>query len=89
MSDLGLNLPHFEFLSLYLGMFDQNWSFLHKNEDFDQIYLSKGSKTQNVEKFSLDLIFAGKIAKVLVTESDRNQSKLTVWHHMYNLTRWI
>ena len=30
ISDLGLTLPHFEFLSLYLDMLDQNWSFLHK-----------------------------------------------------------
>ena len=30
ISDLGLTLPHFEFLSLYLDMFDQNWSFVHK-----------------------------------------------------------
>ena len=27
------------------------------NEDFDQIYLKTDSKTQNVEKLSLDLIF--------------------------------
>ena len=26
--DLGLTLPHFEFLSLYLNMFDQNLQFL-------------------------------------------------------------
>ena len=57
ISDLGLTLPHFEFLSLYLDMFDQNSSFLQKIEDFDQIYLNTGSKTQNVEKLSLDLIF--------------------------------
>ena len=55
-SDLGLTFPHFEFWSLYLDMFDQNWS-LTKNEDFDQKYLSTGSKTQNVEELSLDLIF--------------------------------
>ena len=30
ISDLGLTLPHFELLGLYLDMFDQNWSFLHK-----------------------------------------------------------
>ena len=28
LSDLGLTLPHFEFLSLYLNMFDQNLQFL-------------------------------------------------------------
>ena len=28
-----------------------------RNEDFDQIYLNTGSKTQNVEKLSLGLIF--------------------------------
>ena len=36
ISDLGLILPYFEFLGLYLDVFDQNWSFVHKNEDFDQ-----------------------------------------------------
>ena len=41
-----------------------------KNEDFDLIYLNTGSKAQNVEKLSLDLIFYDicKIAKVLVTK---------------------
>ena len=38
-------------------MFDQNWSFVHKNEDFVQTYLNTGSKIQNVEELSLDLIF--------------------------------
>ena len=38
-------------------MFDQNWSFCTKYEDFDQIYVNTGSKTQNVEELSLDLIF--------------------------------
>ena len=38
-------------------MFDQNWSFVQKNEGFDQTYLNTGSKTQNVEELSLDLIF--------------------------------
>ena len=32
-------------------------AFCTKNEDFDQIYLNTGSKTQNVEELSLDLIF--------------------------------
>jgi hypothetical protein len=32
-------------------------AFCTKNEDFDHIYLNTGSKTQNVEKLSLDLIF--------------------------------
>ena len=31
--------------------------FAQENEDFDQIYPNTGSKTQNVEKLSLDLIF--------------------------------
>ena len=53
MEDLGLTLPNFEFLSLYLDMFDQNWSFLQKNEDFDQKFLNKGSKTQNLEELIL------------------------------------
>ena len=57
ISDLGLTLQHFEFLSLYLDMFDQNWSFFHKNEYFDQTYLNTASKTQNVEELNLDLIF--------------------------------
>ena len=38
-------------------MFDQIEGFCPKNEDFDQIYLNTGSKTQNVEELSLDLIF--------------------------------
>ena len=32
-------------------------AFCTQNEDFDQIYLNTGSKTQNVEMLSLDLIF--------------------------------
>ena len=43
MTDLGWTFPHCEFLSLYLDMFDQNWSFLQKYEDFDK---HTGSKTQ-------------------------------------------
>ena len=31
--------------------------FVQKKEDFGQIYLNTDSKTQNVEKLSLDLIF--------------------------------
>ena len=55
ISDLGLPLPHFEFLEPVF------------NEDFDQIYLNTGSKTQNVGKLSQDLIFYnGKLSKVLV-----------------------
>ena len=57
MSDLGLTLPHFEFLGLYLDMFDQIEALCTKNEDFDQTYLNTGSKIQNVEQLSLDLIF--------------------------------
>ena len=34
ISDLGLTLPHFEFLSLYLNMFDQNLHFLCKKLQF-------------------------------------------------------
>ena len=30
VSDLSLTLPNFEFLSLYLDMFDQNKIILHK-----------------------------------------------------------
>ena len=47
ISDLGLTLPHYEFWRLYLDMFDQIEAFITKNEDFDQIYLNTGSKTQN------------------------------------------
>ena len=36
-------------------MFDQNGSFVHKNEDFGQTYFNTGSKTQNVEELSLDI----------------------------------
>ena len=56
-----LTLQYFEFCGLYLDMFDQNWSFLQKNEDFDQKYLNKGSKTQNLEELILDLIFHNNI----------------------------
>ena len=34
ISDLGLTLPHFEFLCLYLNMFDQNLYFLCTNLQF-------------------------------------------------------
>ena len=57
ISDLGLTFPHFEFSSLYLDMFDQNLHFCAKSFNFDQTYLNTGSKTQNVENLSLDLIF--------------------------------
>ena len=57
-------------MGLYLDMFDQNWSFLHKKEDFDQTYLNTGSKTQNVEELGLDLIIiSGKISKVLLNKT--------------------
>ena len=38
-------------------MFDQIEAFGAKNEDFDQTYLHKGSKTQNVEELTLDSTF--------------------------------
>ena len=38
-------------------MFDQIEALCTKNEDFYQTYLNTGSKTQNVEELSLDLIF--------------------------------
>ena len=43
-------------------------AFCTKNEDFDQIYLNTGLKTQNVEKLSLrySIIISGKMSKVLV-----------------------
>ena len=34
ISDLGLTLPYFEFLSLYLNMFDKNLHFLCKKFQF-------------------------------------------------------
>jgi hypothetical protein len=48
-------------------MFDQN--LCTKNEDFDQTYLNTGSKTQNVEELSLDLIISGKISKGLISKT--------------------
>ena len=56
-SDLGLNLPHFELFRLYLQMIDQNLYFYAKSFNFDQTYLNEGSKTQNVEELSLDLLY--------------------------------
>ena len=44
ISDLGLTILHFEFLSLYSHMSDQT-------------YVNTGSKTQNIKELSLDLIF--------------------------------
>ena len=43
-------------LDLYLDMIKIE-DFFTKNEDFGQTYLNTGSKTQNVEELSLDLIF--------------------------------
>ena len=41
-----------------------------KNEGFDQTHLNTGSKTQNVEESSLDLIIiSGKISQVLVNKT--------------------
>ena len=51
ISDLGLTLPHFEFLSLYLDMFDQNWSFLHKIWRF----------WSNISKYRLENSKCGKV----------------------------
>ena len=58
---------------MFEPVFRYVWSnfeaFCTKNEDFDQIYLNTGLKTQNVEKLSLDsIIFVGKIVIVLVSE---------------------
>ena len=51
-------------------MFDQNLSFIHKNEDFDQTYLNEGSKTQKYGRVKPDLIIiSGKISKVLVNKT--------------------
>ena len=54
ISELGLNFPHFEFLRLYLI---EIFAFCAKSFNFDQTYLNTGSKNQNVEELSLDLIF--------------------------------
>ena len=67
-------------------------AFCTKNEDFDQIYLNTGSKNQNVERLSLDLIFQNDFwykiksfskhnSKLRIhskPDTDWNQSKLTV-----------
>ena len=46
---------------VFRPVFRYVWSklklFAQKNEDFDQTYLNTGSKTQNVEELSLNLIF--------------------------------
>ena len=75
-------------------MFDQIEAFGAKNEDFDQTYLHKGlgSKTQNVEELTLDLMFHNNFwafwsksfrkqnSKLRIpSKLDRNQSKLTLW----------
>ena len=39
-----------------------------QNEDFDQIFLNTGSKTQNVENLSLNLM-SGKMSTVLVNRA--------------------
>ena len=64
--------------------------FCAKNEDFDQTYVNTGSKTQNEEELSLDLIFDNNFWQNIKSFSkqnskwrihskpDRNQSKLTV-----------
>ena len=71
-------------------MFDQIEAFCTKYEDFDQTHLNKGSKTQNLEELSLDLIFHTNFwltikrfckqnSKLRIyTKLDRNQSKLSV-----------
>ena len=38
-------------------MLDQNLTVCTKSSNFDETYLDTGSKTQNVEELSLDLIF--------------------------------
>ena len=69
ISDLGFTLPYFEFLSLYLGMFEIKIEpYCTTNEDFDQIFLNTGSKTQNVENLSLNLM-SGKMSTVLVNRT--------------------
>ena len=50
-----LNFSTFEFLSLYLDI--KVFIFCARSFNFDQTYLYTGLKTQNVEEFSLDLIF--------------------------------
>ena len=83
ISDLGLTFPHFEFLSLYLDIFDQNLHFLCKKLQF----WSNMLKNSKCVKVSLDLIFYNNFWKNIKSFSkqkskfskpDRNQSKLTV-----------
>ena len=65
---------------------------LSKLKLFAQIYLNTDSKTQNVEKLSLDLILCNNFwqniksfnkenSKLIIhSKPDRNQSNLTVWN---------
>ena len=89
MTDLGWTFPHCEFLSLYLDMFDQNWSFLQKNEDFDKTYRLKNSKFERVIIHNIQIFcnifqwnierFSRQNSKLRIhPKPDRNQSKLTV-----------
>ena len=74
-----------------------------KNEDFNQTCLNIGSKTQNVEEVSLDLIFHNHFwwniksfskqnSKLRIhSKPDRNQSKLTVcsgWSYNFYCGMW-
>ena len=54
---VGLTRPHFEFEACIQICLIETEAFCTKTEDFDQTYLNKDSKTQNVEELSLDLIF--------------------------------
>ena len=72
---LGLTLPHFEFWACICLIKIE--AFYTKNEDFDQIYLNTGSKTQNVEKLSLDLIFYNNLWYNIISFGNQN-SKLII-----------
>ena len=57
-SNRGLTFLHFKFKPLYLHYwYKKNFHFWWNNVTFKQQHLNTGSKTQNVEKLSLDLIF--------------------------------
>ena len=90
--------------SVFRPVFRYVWSkieaFWTENEDFDHTYLNTGSKTQNVEDLSLDLIFhknfwyniksfSKQNSKLRVhSKPDRNQSKLTVCIAWSLITQW-
>ena len=88
-----LSYSSFWVFGLYSDMFHQSFeAFCTKNIDFHQTYLNTGSKTQNVEELSLDMIFHNnfllnikscikqKSKLIIPSKPDRNWSKLTVFN---------